>query len=392
MIVRFTRAAYDVLLALCATAVGVETHAYLVGLRLAGELVVLHLVHAANSVATTSMVRPDYGASAVALKPYLDRGLVVLGEVHTHLGMIGLSGFDEQMLRDLPADFAGYVAVVITTFLEERSPVLRAASITNGVLTSHDVVVGDAPDALLPAHVATQRVLHIGAGSLGSLVALQASKLGVQAIAILDHDTFDAGNLRRNLPTRRAIGRSKAAWLARFLRPRTTSRMRAVTLQIGPATDDTLCAEVRAHDVIVNATGNPRVGFQVSRAAVAEQRLTFHAGVFARGAGGFVFRQDVGGPCYECLYALKPRPISEDTAALDTLQRQYGYTDEELSAHLGLWADVNLVAALQAKLLAAYLQGAVFPNLHVVDTTTLTITSVNVQRRPGCTTCKGDKQ
>jgi molybdopterin/thiamine biosynthesis adenylyltransferase len=391
VIVRFVRAAYEVLLAQIAKVVGVETHAYLVGLRLLGEVVVLHVVRAGNPVETATMARADYGASAVALKPLLDRGLVLLGEVHEHLGFVGLSRFDEQTLRDLSPDFAGYVAVVITSFPDERSPILRAASMVDGVLTEHEVIISDT-EVLLPSRTRTERILQVGLGSLGSPVALQVSKLGVEEILLVDDDLVEARNLPRHILTSRSVGQPKVRAVHGFIRQRTTSRVRSMNLRVQPSTDDKIRELVRGSTIVLNTSGDPRVAFPLSRAAVIEQRLCFHSAVFAKGAGGMVFRQEVGGPCYECLYALTPRPIIEDQTVLDTLQRQYGYTEEELSAHLGLWVDVNLVAALQAKLLAAFLQGASLPNLHVIDTTSLTIKAVTVQRRADCTTCKGAEQ
>jgi molybdopterin/thiamine biosynthesis adenylyltransferase len=388
MILRLTRAAYAVVLSLLERTVEqrLEQHAYFMGIRLLDEFVVLHVVSVGQPRATAVMIEPDYGASGVALAPLFARGLELLGDMHTHLSLPDLSGVDESTLLGLSADFAGYLVMVATP---GNPPILRAATAVDGRIVHHEVVISDA-DVLLPSRVREHQILQVGLGSLGSLVALQVARLGIGVHTLVDNDRLSHDNLRRHLLTASDIGKYKVRGMAREVRHRTTAIVRTHTLHLGATNHDRVRQLMRASTIVLNTSGDPRVAFELSAAAATERRVCFHAGVYPRGRGGLVYRQDVDGPCYRCLMPLREAPVSEQQDALDTLQRQYGYTEDELSAHVGMWSQINLVAAVATRVLTSYLQGVMLPNLHVIDDKNLTIQSVNLQPNPDCT-CKGAK-
>jgi molybdopterin/thiamine biosynthesis adenylyltransferase len=390
MIVSFLRAALVALLGLCREAEGrgTETHAYLLGRRSRQECIITTVLRAGNPIEQAALTRADYAASAVAMQPYLDRGEGLLGEAHRHSGLIGLSAGDRATLLGIPADrFPHYFAVVVATFHEQRAPVVTAHSVEDGVIIEHEVRTAEnAYLALLPP--ATQRVLQLGAGSGGGLVAQQVCKLPITQFTLADSDVVEERNLSRHLATRRDVGKSKARSLAAYLRPRASMPVTGMHLEVSPATRARITQLVRQHDLIINATGHPPTSILLSEICVTERRPCIHAGVFARGSGGFVFTQHPGDACYACLYDLQRQQATDDPQTLDALTRQYGYTLAELSAHLGLWADVNLIAAVQAKVVLDYLkfgdhQGR--PNLYLIDNATLAITARRVLPHPACT-------
>ncbi|HEV7428793.1 MAG TPA: ThiF family adenylyltransferase [Thermoanaerobaculia bacterium] len=385
----FLRSALVTLLELCreAEARGTETQAYLLGRRSRQECIVTTVLRAGNPIEQAALTRADYAASAVAMQPYLDRGEVLLGEAHRHPGLIGLSAGDRATLLSISEDrFPHYLAVVVATFHEQRAPVVTAHSVRDGLIIEHAVRTAEnAYLALLPP--ATLRVLQIGAGSGGCLVAQQVCKLPLAHVLIVDGDEFEERNRSRHLAARSAIGKSKARSLAAYLRPRASVPVRGIHLEVSPATRPRITQLVDEHDLVINATGHPPTSILLSEICAQRQRVCIHAGVFARGSGGFVFLQTPGEACYACLYDLQRQQATDDPLTLDALTRQYGYTPEELSAHLGLWADVNLTAAVQAKVVLDYLKYGrdSRPNLYLIDNDTLAITARRVRPHPACT-------
>jgi hypothetical protein len=189
MIVSFLRSALATLLTLSHEAEhrAAETHAYLLGRRSLQECIITTVLRAGSPIEHAAMTRPDYAASAVAMQPYLDRGENLLGEAHRHAGLIGLSAGDRVTLRSIPAQFPHYLAVVVTTFGDEREPIITAHTAEGGVIVEHEVRTAE--NAYL-AHLPppSLRVLQVGAGSGGCLVAPPVCKLPIARFTIVDCD------------------------------------------------------------------------------------------------------------------------------------------------------------------------------------------------------------
>jgi molybdopterin/thiamine biosynthesis adenylyltransferase len=392
-IVELVRSAYELLLSivLAAAGRGTETHGYLLGRRTQREVIITTVLRAGAPVEQAVMTRPDYAAAALAMQPYLARGDVLLGEVHRHpTGYRGPSPGDRRMLLGIPAEkFPGYLCMVVAD-MPDGPPVITAHSVANGVVVEHEVrVIENAYPVLLPASVGEVRIFAAGAGSGASLTDLQLTKLPIAELLIADFDTFEERNLQRHLASRDAIGTPKAAYLAAFLQERSSARVTSRELQIAPGTIAVLDRFVGEYTFTVNNTGHPPTSVLISRSCAKQQKICVHAGAFARGSGGFVFLQTPDGPCYECLYDLQRQQASDDPQTLDALAHQYGYTEDELRAHVGLWADVNLIASIQAKVILEVLKhGRLQDNLWVIDNDHITMTARRVQRRRECTSCR----
>jgi molybdopterin/thiamine biosynthesis adenylyltransferase len=384
---------YEEILALVAAARerGVETHLYVFGKRTPASMMVRKVVRAGTPVEHAAMTQPDYGAAALAMQPLIAAGHQLLGELHKHPDdYIGPSSGDRQMLLNIPPDkFPNYLCMVLT-FRAAGPPIITAHSVRDGEIVAHDVrIVANGYPALLPASVEGVRIFAPGAGSGGCLTDLQLAKLPIAELLIGDFDPFEAQNLQRHIATPDALGKPKAPYLAAFLQERSDANVIATDLQITPANIEEVNRLVGEYTLTVNNTGHPPTSILLSRSCANARKVCIHAGAFARGSGGFVFLQTPDGPCYECLYDLQRNQATDDPASLEALAQQYGYTDEDLRAHIGLWTDVNLVASVQAKVVLEFLKhGQLQHNLWVVDNDRLSITARRVQRHAECTTCQ----
>lgn len=146
------------------------------------------------------------------------------------------------------------------------------------------------------------RVLLIGAGGLGSPIAMYLAASGVGHLVLADFDRVDLSNLQRQIVhTTAAIGDTKVASAARTLRALNPEvRVEGIAELMD---DDALNEQVRRADVVVDATDNFATRFALNAACVA-QRKPFVSGAAIRTEGQVaVFRADRGcGPCYRCLY------------------------------------------------------------------------------------------
>lgn len=390
MTVRIAASVFATLLRLFAAAVarGVEMHAYAVGSRARDMARVEAFVSVPAARASAAIVQPDYGEAGRALEPYLADGLHVLGEVHSHLSFVGPSSGDIRTLHEISDAFPGYLCLVIAPGRD--APVITAHSVINSALKEHAVITEEYL-LLDRGTVATKQLFVIGAGS-GTAAALpQLLKFGFAVITIADEDILEERNIDRHLADRAAIGTPKVASVDAFAAGRTTSRIRTLQLALRDATVGRFEREIVQHDVIFNGTGHPLASRRLSHLAQKHRKPVVHAGVFPRGSGGFVFLDTPEGPCYSCLFDLHLDATADDAETMQTLTLQYGLTEAQLSAQLGLWPDVNMIASLHVKVLLEYLKGTNRHNLYLVDNEHLTIERRTIARRSTCI-CNGGVQ
>ncbi len=221
---------------------------------------------------------------------------------------------------------------------------------------------------LLGAHA-----LVIGAGGLGSPVALYLGTAGVGRITLVDHDSVDLTNLQRQI----------AHSLDRVGRPKTESARTAIAainpdVQVEAVTRRAdaawLDAAVAGADVAIDCSDNFATRHAVNAACVRHARPLV-AGA-AIGFDGQISVYDTRGsdsPCYACLFP--PDATFEETRC----------------ATMGVFAPlVGIIGAMQAaealKLLAG-VGSSLAGRLQMLDVRSMTWTEVALSRRPDCTVC-----
>jgi adenylyltransferase/sulfurtransferase len=150
------------------------------------------------------------------------------------------------------------------------------------------------------------RVLCIGAGGLGSPVALYLAAAGVGRIGIVDFDTVDFSNLQRQvLHGTPDVGRSKL----QSARDRLTAinpEVRIDTFETSLTSKNALDL-FRDYDVIVDGTDNFPTRYLVNDACVILRKPNAYGSIFRFEGQASVFAFP-GGPCYRCLYPEPPPP------------------------------------------------------------------------------------
>jgi adenylyltransferase/sulfurtransferase len=150
------------------------------------------------------------------------------------------------------------------------------------------------------------RVLCIGAGGLGSPLALYLAAAGVGTLGIVDFDVVDFTNLQRQIIHSTAdVGRKKLDSAA--------DKLKAINPYVNLRTFNTrLSSEnalelFREFDIIADGTDNFPTRYLVNDACVLTGKPNVYGSIFRFEGQASVFATEEG-PCYRCLYPEPPPP------------------------------------------------------------------------------------
>lgn len=215
--------------------------------------------------------------------------------------------------------------------------------------------------------------LLIGAGGLGSPVALYLGGAGVGRITVVDHDTVDETNLQRQI----------AHNLARVGRPKAESVREAITAlnpdvqvtALNQRADDALLDTlIPTADVVIDGCDNFATRQLVNRACVRHAKpLVSGAAIRFDGQLGVFDPRQADAPCYACVFP--PDSAVEDVRC----------------ATMGVFAPlVGIVGSLQAaealKILAG-LGSRLTSRLLMLEGRDLAFHEVALRRDPHCPVC-----
>jgi adenylyltransferase/sulfurtransferase len=228
--------------------------------------------------------------------------------------------------------------------------------------------VGEAGQARLKA----ARVLLVGAGGLGSPLALYLAAAGVGTIGVLDDDVVEESNLQRQVAHGTStLGRAKVESLrARLadLNPHVRLEAHAERLHAGNA-----LAHVSAYDVVADGTDNFATRYLVNDACVLAGRPNVHGSVLRFEGQVGVFGAP-GGPCYRCVFPAPPPagvvPSCAEAGVLGVLP--------------------GVIGTLQATEVLKWLLGVGEPlvgRLMLYDALAASFREVRARRDPGCPVC-----
>jgi len=148
-------------------------------------------------------------------------------------------------------------------------------------------------------------VLCIGAGGLGSPIAMYLAAAGIGKIGLVDFDTVDVSNLQRQiLHTDADIGRSKAESAQETiggLNPNVE-----VVLHKTRISSDNALDLVGPYDIVVDGTDNFPTRYLTNDACVLLKKPNVYGSIFRFEGQASVFAPHLGGPCYRCLHPEAP--------------------------------------------------------------------------------------
>lgn len=155
--------------------------------------------------------------------------------------------------------------------------------------------------------ICSTSVLCIGAGGLGSPIAMYLAAAGVGKIGVLDFDTVDFSNLQRQIiHGTENVGQSKAE-SAKVSINRINPGVEVV-LHNTRITSENALEIIAQYDIVVDGTDNFPTRYLTNDACVLLKKPNVYGSIFRFEGQASVFAPHLGGPCYRCLYPEPPPP------------------------------------------------------------------------------------
>ena len=215
--------------------------------------------------------------------------------------------------------------------------------------------------------------LIVGAGGLGSPVAMYLAAAGVGHITIADHDVVDLTNLQRQIAhTITRVGQAKVASATQAMHALNPEvRVTALAHKLCAAELDTLVPTVQ---VVVDCCDNFATR-QAVNAACVKHRVPLVSGAAIRMDAQLAVydARDAQSPCYACVFPPDQAPEEVQCATLGVLAPLVGV--------------VGSLQAMEAVKLLAGLGSRLTGRLQMLDGRSLEWNEVRLQRNPSCSVC-----
>ncbi|MDP3984397.1 MAG: molybdopterin-synthase adenylyltransferase MoeB, partial [Acidimicrobiia bacterium] len=219
------------------------------------------------------------------------------------------------------------------------------------------------------------RVAVIGAGGLGSPVALYLAAAGVGTLGVIDFDLVDASNLQRQiLHAVDRVGQPKvdsARQAIASINPDVVVEAHRTHLQASNVLD-----LLAGYDVIVDGADNFPTRYLLNDASLHLRTPVVHGSIF-RFEGQVSVFNPYDGPCYRCLFPQPPPPeLATNCAEAGVLGVLPGI--------------IGSIQAMEAIKLILGLGDSLSGRLMVYDALDQEFQTVEVRRNPTCPAC-GDE-
>ena len=217
------------------------------------------------------------------------------------------------------------------------------------------------------------RALIIGLGGLGSPVALYLASSGIGHLVICDPDHVEHSNLQRQIiHTTRTIGQRKtesAQSMLQALNPNTQITTISESLH-----DNTLHTQVKAADIVIDASDNFKTRFETNQACITNKTPLVSGAViqFSGQVTTFDSRNE-NSPCYQCLY---PDNNTEQTDNCNA--------NGVLAPATGIIGSIQATEAIKTLL---RIGNNLCGRLLVIDTLNMSIRTINFKKDPDCSAC-----
>jgi adenylyltransferase/sulfurtransferase len=155
--------------------------------------------------------------------------------------------------------------------------------------------------------ICSTSVLCIGAGGLGSPIAMYLAAAGIGKIGIVDFDTVDFSNLQRQIIHGTSdVGRPKAESARETIKG--INPTCEVVIHNVRLSSENAMEIIAQYDIVVDGTDNFPTRYLTNDACVLLKKPNVYGSIFRFEGQASVFAPHLGGPCYRCLYPEPPPP------------------------------------------------------------------------------------
>lgn len=200
-----------------------------------------------------------------------------------------------------------------------------------------------------------ERVLFIGVGSLGSVIALDVTKSGVFNLGVIDDERYEAGNNPRHAASFINTGRFKTRIMADDIYKRNPDAL-VKTWELTIDWDymdwegyQEIGDIIEEYDLVICTTDNRPSRLIVNRLCIERNKTCIFAGAYRRGYGGMAQKVvPYVTPCYQC-YAMGLKD-DEDERELSNRNREVVYSDRPVPIEPGLSIDLRPISTMTSKI------------------------------------------
>jgi adenylyltransferase/sulfurtransferase len=223
------------------------------------------------------------------------------------------------------------------------------------------------------AKLVQSKVLIVGAGGLGSPVALYLAAAGVGKLGILDFDRVDLSNLQRQIIHDTAdVGKAKVE--------SAKERINAMNPNVEVVTYDTALHSGNAFeiiepwDIVIDGTDNFPVRYLVNDSTQMLGKPLVYGSIYQFEGQASVFMPGQDAPCYRCLFPQPPPPGTVPSCA-------------EGGVFGVLPGIVGSIQATEAIKLITGFGDPLIGRLLIFDATDMGFTTVKLRWDPDCPVC-----
>jgi adenylyltransferase/sulfurtransferase len=215
------------------------------------------------------------------------------------------------------------------------------------------------------------KVLIIGAGGLGSPVALYLALAGVGTIGIVDFDVVDLSNLQRQiLHQNDDVGKRKVVSAKETLNAYNPD-VKVVTHE-EPLHSENAMGIISQYDIVVNGADNFAARYLVNDACVFLKKPLVDGSILMFDGQATVYLPGQG--CYRCLYPTPPPPGMVPSCA-------------EAGVLGAMCATIGSIQATEVLKLILGIGESLRGRLLLYDALTMEMRQVRVRRDPNCVVC-----
>lgn len=217
------------------------------------------------------------------------------------------------------------------------------------------------------------RVLVIGAGGLGSPVALYLAAAGIGTLGIAEFDKVEEHNLQRQIL-------HDTSWIGRPKLESAVTRLQAINPHVrvvphdGGVNADNVRELFAGYDVIVDGTDNFPTRYLNNDAAFFAKKPLIYGSIFRFEGQVSVFDPARGAPCYRCLFPEPPPPGSVPNCG-------------EAGVLGALCGTIGSLQAMEAIKVLLEIGEPLRGRLVVFDALALQFRTLNLRRDPDCPLC-----
>jgi len=215
-------------------------------------------------------------------------------------------------------------------------------------------------------------ILLIGAGGLGSPLAMYLAAAGVGRLGLVDYDVVDYSNLQRQVIHGTSdVGRLKLE-SARDRILDINPHVQVDTYEV-PLTSDNALEIIAPYDIVIDGTDNFPTRYLTNDACVLLGKPNVYGSIFRFEGQASVFYAEEG-PCYRCLFPEPPPPGLVPSCAEGGV--------------LGILpGTIGLIQATEAIKLILGLGESLIGRLLLYDALGMTIDEVHLHKNPSCPVC-----